>query len=185
MDGTRFDRWGKDVNGLITGPRKMTFERYSGGQHEALIQLHRSALVGISHGFSQEEEEADLQAIEAVYLRGGGEFFIGLLEGRLVAMGGFRMTGQGIAELKRMRIATDLQGRGIGGALLALLEKTAGERGIGKLTLESAASRPNTLSFYKKHGYSQVGESHYGTQATVCFEKVLRDKDSAMNLPVS
>jgi len=92
---------------------------------------------------------------------------------QVVAMGGFKIIGAGVAELKRMRIAPELQGGGIGSALLRRLEELAREKNIRKLILETASSRPKTLSFYSKHGYARVGESRYGAQTTVCFEKHL------------
>lgn len=153
----------------------MEFQRYSKDHQEALIRLHRSALVGISHGYSQEKEESDIRSIDSEYIMNGGEFLIGFMEGQLVAMGGFRIIGDGVAELKRMRIAPELQGQGIGSALLDRLEELAREKKLRKLVLDTAASRQKTLSFYRRHGYVLLGKGMYGTQATVCFEKVLEE----------
>jgi hypothetical protein len=69
----------------------MQFTRYKGGYEDALIQLHRSAMEGISHGYSQEDEENDIRLIESIYLDSGGEFLIGFSDGKLVAMGGFKI----------------------------------------------------------------------------------------------
>jgi GNAT superfamily N-acetyltransferase len=74
-----------------------------------------------------------------------------------------------------MRIAPEMQGRGIGSALLKRLETLAREKKIRKLVLETADSRAKTLSFYQGHGYVCVGGGRYGTQATVCFEKILQE----------
>jgi GNAT superfamily N-acetyltransferase len=158
------------------GSEKINFERYDKRFEDALIALHRTALVGIVHGYAQHEEERDLREIDTVYLRGGGEFLIGLDGGRLVAMGGFKIFGGGVAEVKRVRILPEVQGRGIGSALLARLEAIARERRIRKLVLDSAASRPKTLQFWLKHGYVRMGETMYGTQPTVCFEKLLDEE---------
>ena len=151
---------------------KIEFQHYSDSHQEALIRLHRSALVGISHGYPQEEEERDIRSINSEYFSIGGEFLIGFVEDHLVAMGGFKIVGDGVAELKRMRIAPEFQGRGIGSALLKRLEALAREKKIRKLVLDTAASRPKTLSFYRRHGYVQIGKGLYGTEATVGFEKV-------------
>jgi GNAT superfamily N-acetyltransferase len=152
---------------------KMEFQRYYDGHQEALIRLHRSALAGVSHGYPQEEEESDIRSIASEYLSDGGEFLIGFVDNQLVAMGGFRIVSEGVAELRRMRIAPELQGRGIGSALLERLETLAHEKKVRRLILETAASRPKTLAFYRRHGYVQVGEGRYGIQATIAFEKVL------------
>jgi GNAT superfamily N-acetyltransferase len=159
---------------------KMEFQRFGDGHQEALVRLHRSALVGISHGYPQEEEESDIRRIGAEYLSSGGEFLVGFVENQLAAMGGFRIVGEGVAELRRMRIAPELQGRGIGSALLERLETLAHEKMIRRLILETAASRPKTLAFYRGHGYVQVKEGRYGTQVTVAFEKDLAELPKQM-----
>jgi GNAT superfamily N-acetyltransferase len=152
------------------------FQRYSDDWQDALIELHRSAMVGISHGIDQQAEERDLRAIEAEYLSARGEFLIGFQDERLVAMGGFRLTRPGIAELKRLRIAPSLQGSGIGSQLLVALETEALARGIGTLVLETSARREGTLAFWRRRGYLETGRGLYGTEAVVYFEKQLEVK---------
>jgi hypothetical protein len=46
----------------------------------------------------------DLHEIEAAYLRSGGEFLVGVLDGKVVAMGTLRRISPGKAEIKRMRV---------------------------------------------------------------------------------
>jgi hypothetical protein len=74
-----------------------------------MLALHRSAIVGFTLGMSQQDDEADLMAIEWVYLVNGGEFLIGFIGKRLVAMGGCKRLSENSAELRRMRIERELQ----------------------------------------------------------------------------
>ncbi len=90
----------------------MRLIRYRDDHREPMLALHRSALVGIPLGMSQQEDEADLMAIEQVYLLGGGEFLLGFIDERLVAMGGFKRLSDTVAELKRMRIEREFQAKG-------------------------------------------------------------------------
>ena len=154
----------------------MRLSRCRDDYREPMLALHRSALVGIPLGMSQQEDEADLVALEEVYLRGGGEFLLGFLGARLVAMGGFKRLSGGSAELRRMRIARDLQGRGYGTFLLRELEWRAFQSGIRTLCLETARRRPLTLEFYRKHGYQENGRSFYGAVETVQFSKTLDER---------
>ena len=62
-------------------------------------------------GMSQQQDEAELVSVEDFYLRSRGEFLLGFIDERLVAMGGFKWLSDGLAELRRMRIAGELQGR--------------------------------------------------------------------------
>jgi GNAT superfamily N-acetyltransferase len=122
---------------------------------------------------SQQEDEADLVAIEQVYLRDGGEFLVGFINERLVAMGGFKRLAGTSAELRRMRIERELQGRGCGTQLLRELERLAFQSGIRTLCLDTARRRPLTLEFYRKHGYQETGRGFYGEVETVQFSKTL------------
>src|SRR5215470_6474333 len=121
MAGTCAIWWSKAS--AMSGQRQpvgsaMRLVRFQSQHQEAMIALHRSAIEGFSLGMSREEDEADLMDIEGVYLRQGGEFLLGLSGGRLIAMGGFKRLSTDTAELRRMRIARDVQGRGHGSLLL-------------------------------------------------------------------
>ena len=122
---------------------------------------------------SRQQDEADLEAVEASYLGNGGEFLLGFLEERLVARGGYRVRSAGVAELRRMRIVRELQGQGYGGQLLKELEQRAFRAGFRAVWLETAKRRPLTLEFYRKHGYRESGQGFYGVVETVQFEKAL------------
>ena len=163
----------------------MRFIRYQLEYQEPMLALHRSAIEGFTLGMSQQQDEADLMAIEEVYLRGGGEFLLGFIGERLIAMGGFKRLPDGLAELRRMRIARDLQGRGYGTLLLLELERRAFQSGVQTLCLDTAQRRPLTLEFYRKHGYQETGRSFYGAVETVQFSKRLDERmteDSRYNL---
>jgi len=154
----------------------MRLIRYRHEYREPMLALHRSAITGFTLGMSQQEDEADLMAIEQVYLADGGEFLIGFLDDRLVAMGGFKRLSDTSAELRRMRIERELQGRGYGTQLLRELERRAFQSGIRTMCLETARRRPLTLEFYHKHGYQETGRGFYGAVETVQFSKTLDER---------
>lgn len=165
-----------DTNHPQPAAHPLRFTRYQIQHQEPMLALHRAAIEGFTLGLSREEDEADLLAIEQVYLRDGGEFLIGFLGERLIAMGGFKKLTDGSGELKRMRIARDLQGQGYGTRLLQELERRAFQSGIRTLRLEAARIRPLTLAFYRKHGYRECGQSSYGAVETVQFSKRLEQR---------
>jgi GNAT superfamily N-acetyltransferase len=147
--------------------------RYRDDYREPMLTLHRRARVGFSLGMSQSEDEADLVAIDQVYLRDGGEFLLGFINEKLVAMGGFQRLSDMTAELRRMRVERELQGRGYGSQLLRELERIAFQSGIRTVCLNAARRRPLTLEFYRKHGYQETGRGSYGEVETVQFSKPL------------
>jgi len=153
------------------GPLRLI--RYRPEYQEPVLALHRSAIAGFALGMEQEEDEADLSAVDQVYLCPGGEFLIGFVGEILMAMGGFERLSETAAELRRMRIARDFQGRGYGTQLLRELERLAWQCNIRTLQLETAIRRPLTLEFYRTHGYQETGRSYYGALKTVHFSKTL------------
>ncbi len=151
----------------------MRLVRFQSEYQEPMLALHRSAIEGFTLGMSQQQDEADLRDVEEDYLRSGGEFLLGFVGGKLVAMGGFKRLAESLAELRRMRIARDLQGHGHGTVLLQELERRAFRAGIRTFCLSAARRRPVTLRFYRKHGYQESGSGFYGAVPTVRFSKSL------------
>jgi GNAT superfamily N-acetyltransferase len=154
--------------------------RYQPDYLDQVLALHRSAMDGFTTGFSRHDEEADLMAIEHFYLS-EGEFLVGILHDRVIAMGGFHKLSDTTAELRRMRIHKELQGRGYGTLLLRELERLAFQQGIRSLCLETAIARPLTLAFYRKHGYQETGRAYYGEVETLKFIKTLNDNPPTDN----
>jgi GNAT superfamily N-acetyltransferase len=156
----------------------MLLTRYESKYLEQILALHRSAMDGFVTGINQHDEEADLLSIEQAYINDGGEFLVGLWDERIIAMGGFHRLSDTTAELRRMRIRKDLQGRGYGSQLLLELERKAHDQGFRTLCLETAAARPLTLEFYRKHGYRETGRGSYGEVQTLRFAKALDTKNA-------
>ncbi len=150
--------------------------RYLPEYREPMLALHRSSIEGFALGMTQQQDEADLVDIENIYIHSGGEFLLGFLDDKLIAMGGFKRLSESRAELRRMRIARDLQGRGYGTLLLQELERRAVQAGIRSLCLDTAKRRPRTLEFYRKHGYQEVGKGCYGAVETIQFSKNLEGR---------
>ena len=53
------------------------------------------------------------------------------------------------------------------------MERRAFQRGIHKLSFETAKARSLTLEFYRKHGYQETGSGFYGKVETAHFYKIL------------
>src|SRR6476620_2069010 len=60
-----------------------------------------------------------------------------------------------MVRLRQMAVMNDLQGKGIGRALMQFAENLARDRGYKKITMHA---RKNALGFYEKMGYKRVGK---------------------------
>src|SRR3954465_5060017 len=57
--------------------------------------------------------------------------------------------------LRQMAVINDLQGKGIGRALMQFAENLARDRGYKRITMHA---RRNALGFYEKMGYKKIGK---------------------------
>jgi ribosomal protein S18 acetylase RimI-like enzyme len=84
---------------------------------------------------------ADLADITGYFLNNGGEFLVAEQDGHLVGMGGIRPSGQRRAEVLRVRVHPAARRRGVGRALMAALERRAGQLGLRELHLDMATNQ--------------------------------------------
>lgn len=156
----------------------LRLRRFQDTDHDAVWTLHNHALhhVGV-HGGSGPWED-DLRAIRRVYLEQRGEFIVGLLDDELVAMGALRCTDPQRAEIKRMRVAPEVQGGGFGRRILEHLETRATELGYTYLHLDTTAQQLAAQALYRSHGYRETAREQRGRFELTFFEKSLTRGDS-------
>ena len=89
------------------------------------------------------ESEKDEYESAAVHL-------IAWLDGRMAGVGRVHFPAPHEAQIRYMAVEPELQGQGIGGAILEALESSARGRGVQTVVLNA---RSTALGFYEKHGY--------------------------------
>ena len=62
--------------------------------------------------------------------------------------------GQKTVRLRQMAVVNDVQGKGIGRALMQFAENLARDRGYQRITMHA---RKNAIGFYEKMGYTKTG----------------------------
>ena len=151
---------------------ELQIRRYEPRDNETVRWLHEFALrrAGI---YIEEEDwyDEDLGAVESFYLENGGEFLVGTIEDEIVMMGALGKTGPDRAEIKRMRVAPEFQGRGFGKEMLAPLEKRAAELGYATLHLDTAVQQKVARNLYEVNGYQEVRRGVMGGIECIFYEK--------------
>jgi putative acetyltransferase len=116
---------------------------------------------------------------------GNGIFVVARWEGRPIGCGALRRIvdpeltrelGPRVGELKRMYVAQDQRGKGIGQALLGRLEAEAQRLGLDRLVLETGIRSPQALALYRKAGFIGIpayGEYVASPTTSVCLSKNL------------
>lgn len=94
-----------------------------------------------------------------------GLFLIGYRDGLPVVTGGWRVHGDGVAELKRMYVSPAARGRGLARAMLAELERTALAAGHPRMVLETGTRQPEAIALYTSCGYLEVPSFGYYAEA--------------------
>jgi GNAT superfamily N-acetyltransferase len=85
-----------------------------------------------------------------------GLFLVAEVDGRPAGCGGWRSSGDGVAEVKRMYVEPAFRRRGIAALVLTELERTAAAAGHRQLVLNSGARQPEALALYDRAGYTPV-----------------------------
>lgn len=151
----------------------LDLRRFEDDDAGAVRELHDLALSAAGAHLGSGPWDEDLNSIRASYLDDGGEFLVGRLDGRLIAMGALRHVTDAVAELKRMRVHPAFQRRGFGRMLLTRLEHRARELGFRKLRLDATVRQTAAQRLYESAGYREVGRGQLAGVDVVYFEKAL------------
>ena len=87
---------------------------------------------------------------------GSGAFFIAWNDSEPIGCWAIRLIDSGTAEIKRMYVAPQARGLGIGYKILMTLESEAIHIDADKLVLETGERQPESLALYKKAGFVRV-----------------------------
>jgi GNAT superfamily N-acetyltransferase len=168
--------------------------RYHAADHGAVLELHQEGLaqVGLRPGDGVYYDH-DFFRMEDIYLRNDGEFIVGELNGRIVAMGGLRRAdlvpaGQArafggyvlggpeldAAEMVRLRVRPAVQRRGYGAALVEALEQRAAEYGYRVLRADTTELQGPALQLYRRFGWTVTRRETIGGIVNVYLQKPLR-----------
>lgn len=102
-----------------------------------------------------------------------GRFLIARLFGRPIGCGAVRTLEPGVGEIKRMWIAPNARGLGIGRRLLDELERVARRRRLRAIRLDTNASLTEALHLYRSAGYRRIPRFNDNPYAQRWFEKRL------------
>jgi GNAT superfamily N-acetyltransferase len=106
---------------------------------------------------------------------GRGGFFVAYRGDRPVGCGAVRLHEDGSAEVKRMYVAAEERGTGVGKAILAVIEAEARRLGAGRLVLETGTRQTEAIGLYRQAGFVEIpafGEYRI-TPLNQCFGKNL------------
>lgn len=154
-----------------SGPISLKIRRYQPRDQAAVWELHNLALHQVGAHPGNGPWDADLHAIETIYLDAGGEFLVGERAGQLVAMGALKRRSDELAEITRMRVHPNFQRRGFGRAILERLEDRARKLGYRELYLETTVQQVGAQALYRATGYQETHRFEFGPFTCISFAK--------------
>ena len=153
---------------------KLRIRRYRWSDLDGIYALHQICLaqVGILPGDGVYYDD-DFPRIHELYLTCGGDFLVGEVGTRLVAMGALRPLDEQVVEMCRLRVHPEFQRRGFGALMLTALESRAVEAGYHRLRGDTTLNQGAALSLYAKQGWCEISRQQVGGLTVVYGEKQL------------
>lgn len=107
------------------------------------------------------EAQPDLADIRGFYQREGGNFWVALVDGRIVGTLGLLDIGNHEAALRKMFVAADYRGaqHAVAQGLLAGLLEWAAAKAIARVYLGTTAKFLAAHRFYEKNGFVEIAKS--------------------------
>lgn len=164
----------------------LTIRRPGSRDTDRIRELNEVALRQV--GVYVEGADPDLEDIEGEYLETGGEFLVGEYEGLVVATGAYHSPSfyydqflgelpEHTAEITRMRVAPEYQGRGFGETIYDELERRARSSEIERLLLDTTLRQEAARNLYEKKGFREIEREEVdfgnGPMTMVFYEKAL------------
>ncbi len=141
---------------------------------EATYNLHLEGLKQtesfIDDPKAREQLDQDLKRIREEYIDNDGEFFVAIINDKLVGMGALRKVDEATAEIKRMRVKHELQGKGIGSLILDKLIEKAKELGYKKLFLDTSTKQIVAQKLYESRGFKESKRGEIYGQETIYYQ---------------
>lgn len=135
--------------------------------HQYFLELNRRFDAGFDSGRS-------ISATEGELTPPAGLLVLARLKGSAIGCGALKFHGRAPAELKRMWVAADSRGLGLGRRLLVDLEARARKAGARVVRLETNRSLTEAIQLYRASGYREVRAFNEEPYADHWFEKRLR-----------
>lgn len=136
---------------------QLVIRRYEPSDADRVWEVHERALRASPLEFVEDAPaDDDITAIAAEYIDNEGDFLVGLLDGEIVAMGGYDPEDEETAEVLRMRVHPEYQGEGYGGRLLLEIEDRIQSNGFTHAVLYTNEKLRAARGLYEKHGYEET-----------------------------
>lgn len=126
--------------------------------------------------------DLDMDNIQASYLDRGGIFeVVEADDGRIIGTVGLYPLKDGVCELRKMYLAREARGTGLGKKLMERMLDRARALGFRRMALETAAPLVEAIGLYKRYGFEPTVEHELSARCDQAFALDLRRDASVTN----
>lgn len=151
----------------IKSTQEVEIRQFKPEDAEQVKLLNQEALREFGDSFRS--KMSDLDNVEEIYFNNNGDFLVGIKDGSIVAMGAVYKLTDEKAEIKRLRVSPDYQGKGIGELMLGRLEDRARELGYKVVEGTTTIKQIPVQQLNIKRGYKEVRRETEGWPVEVIF----------------
>ncbi len=131
----------------------LSVTRETPNQADILALFEQSDAYAASLYPEEDRHPVDVDYLSAAHVR----FFVARWQGQAVGCGALVIGANGIAEVKRVVVDAAARGKGIGRAVLAVIEAAAIADGVRLIQLETGPLSTPALRLYRAFGYRERG----------------------------
>lgn len=129
---------------------------YVPSHRASLFAFFGEVLAGMGYEFLPEGKDSDIGGIESAYTANRGSFHIVQAGGKVHGSVGLRKFSEEIAELKRLYLAAELRGKGIGRELCLQAIRDASALGYKFLRLDTTPKSAAAIALFTKLGFYPI-----------------------------
>ena len=149
-----------------------TLRTYEPRDAAAVSDLHVEGLSGTRH--IDPNWDDDIRNVPDVYLHPGCNFWVlEAADGSLAAMLAVRRIDASTAEIKRVRVRSDLRRTGLASRLISAAEAFCRRERYERIVLDTSTLQEPAQRLWERSGYKRTGAREVGEFTLVFYEKEL------------
>jgi ribosomal protein S18 acetylase RimI-like enzyme len=149
-----------------------TLRTYEPHDAAGVWDLHVEGLTGTRH--IDPNWDDDVRNIPDVYLHPGCNFWVlEAADGSVAAMLAVRRIDASTAEIKRVRVRSDLRRTGLASRLISAAEAFCRRERYERIVLDTSTLQEPAQRLWERSGYKRTGEREVGEFTLVFYEKEL------------
>lgn len=125
-------------------------------QYEAAGQLILAYAAFLGHDLEFQGFSEELRSLPEMYGPPKGALLLAKVAGIYVGTVGLRESGPGVAEMKRMYVLPEYQGRGVGNLVCEAFIEQAAHMGYRSIRLDSIPELDKALRLYQRLGFREI-----------------------------